>query len=247
MNEGPKGAKLVRGVWLPESEQHFVGMITRHSKVGDFKGRGTYQKHKLDLAMGFVPRDRRRVAVDVGGHVGLWAMWLVRLFDRVEAFEPVPFHRELFALNVPGRIDPDERIGAVAMHDCALGDREGRVTMHENPLGSGDAYVAGPVGAAGPVPTGWRRGPDVPMRTLDAFALSPVDFVKIDVEGHELPVIRGAEATLRRERPIIVIEQKGWNVSHVKDFNKSARDLLKSWGARELGEYAGDHVLGWPA
>jgi FkbM family methyltransferase len=48
----------------------------------------------------------------------------------------------------------------------------------------------------------------VELKTLDAFNL-PADFIKIDVQGHELHVLRGAAETIRRYRPILMIERNG--------------------------------------
>ena len=44
------------------------------------------------------------------------------------------------------------------------------------------------------------------MRRLDDLALGDVGFVKIDVEGHELAVLRGAAETLQRNRPPLLVE-----------------------------------------
>lgn len=46
----------------------------------------------------------------------------------------------------------------------------------------------------------------VALRTLDSFGLQDVSFVKIDVEGAEVGVLRGGTETLRRERPIVFVE-----------------------------------------
>ncbi|RWD13572.1 MAG: FkbM family methyltransferase, partial [Mesorhizobium sp.] len=45
-------------------------------------------------------------------------------------------------------------------------------------------------------------------RMLDSFGLAGIDFLKIDVEGFEKPILEGGEQTIRRERPVIIIEQK---------------------------------------
>ena len=46
----------------------------------------------------------------------------------------------------------------------------------------------------------------VPLIRVDDLAVTGVTFIKIDVEGHELPVLRGAERTIRRDRPRLVVE-----------------------------------------
>ena len=46
----------------------------------------------------------------------------------------------------------------------------------------------------------------VPVRTLDSFEFERVDAIKIDVEGAELDVLRGATATLERAHPLLLVE-----------------------------------------
>jgi hypothetical protein len=47
---------------------------------------------------------------------------------------------------------------------------------------------------------------DIEVRTLDSYQFSDVDIIKIDVEGMEVPLLQGAEQTIRRNRPWILIE-----------------------------------------
>uniref|UniRef100_UPI001916C781 FkbM family methyltransferase n=1 Tax=Mycobacterium paraintracellulare TaxID=1138383 RepID=UPI001916C781 len=47
---------------------------------------------------------------------------------------------------------------------------------------------------------------DVPVKRLDDLHLDDIGLIKIDVEGHELAVLRGATQTLTRNRPAIVVE-----------------------------------------
>ncbi len=44
------------------------------------------------------------------------------------------------------------------------------------------------------------------MRRLDDFDFDDVDLIKIDVEGHEAKVIEGAEKTIRRTTPVLIVE-----------------------------------------
>src|SRR3546814_1391783 len=57
-----------------------------------------YQLHKYLKAMTFV-KERRR-AIDIGAHVGLWSFQMVHDFRQVEAFEPMPVHRECWEKNM---------------------------------------------------------------------------------------------------------------------------------------------------
>ena len=46
----------------------------------------------------------------------------------------------------------------------------------------------------------------VSIRTLDSYDLEPVDFIKFDVQGMELKAMQGAEALLRRDTPLLMVE-----------------------------------------
>lgn len=127
-----------------------------------------------------------RTAIDVGGHIGLWSFNLAAAFQHVLAFEPVAAHRECFARNVEAR--------NVELIPCALGKEEGSVSIYTAPTSSGDSYVNG--------------GGEIPLKMLDTFTLAHVDFIKIDCEGYEENVLRGAEHLLRTRKPVVCVEQK---------------------------------------
>lgn len=234
-------AKLVAGIWLPGSEEHFVDMLTRDQSRLIRDGIGTYQIRKLDRAMTLVPADRRRVAVDIGAHVGLWSMWLVKYFQLVEAFEPVPLHAELFRKNVHG---------SYTLHEFALGEQPGTMDIevpYEQTAGA-HAALGRPHPGAKYVrhQTWWYKVPSVSVRRLDDLALNDVDFLKIDVEGWELPIMRGAESTLLRCKPVLVVEQKGNELpyGHEKD---AAGRYLESLGFECVEVMSGDWIMRWKA
>ena len=75
-------------------------------------------------------------------------------------------------------------------------------------------------------------------------AFGDVDFIKIDVEGFENQVILGAKETLIRNKPIIIVEQKGFS----NKFNETqfeAIDTLKSYGAKVIDRVVKDYILSW--
>lgn len=215
----------VGGVWLPQGETHLADLMRKIGRTVD--GKLTYQYNKLEQALKWV-KDFR-VAVDVGAHVGLWSMHLAKRFSMVHSYEPVAAHRECFLRNCA---DVSENIH---LHACALGDKEGSVRIHTAPTSSGDSWVAG-------------EG-DIPLRLLDAnlekHKVAHVDFIKIDCEGYELFVLRGAERTLRRDKPCIIVEQKRNHGSRFQIGDTDALTYLKSLGARLRWDYSGDYVFSW--
>ena len=241
----------IDGVWMPFTETHLVEMMTRNPKgVRYIDGKPTYQYKKLEFAV--EQCKQRRIALDIGGHVGLWSMWLVRMFEHVHAFEPVPLHRKLFELNVD--------MERATLHPIALGEKEGTVDIEVPLETTGNAHVA-----IGRRHSGTRhvQNPDaqmvasgVPMHTLDSYLCEVhydcggsgmpecIDFIKIDVEGFERAVIAGGEDIIRRNRPVIVVEQKG-NEDNYGEQRDAAATLLQSWGARAVKVMAGDWVFVW--
>lgn len=241
MNPTTNEGKKVGGFWLPASEVHLEDMMIRNPKgTRVVDGKATYQLRKLERAMEFLPKERRRVAVDIGAHCGLWSVHLVKLFARVEAFEPVPLHRELYARNVPE--------GRHNMNPVALGEVQGRVDLQIPLETTGNAHIAvagqhpGTHGVAHPERHYVVR--DIPLCRLDSFGFDDVDFIKIDVEGVERAVVAGAQETIMRCKPLIVVEQKK-NEKAYGDEEDAAAKLLLSWGLKKLDCLSGDWIMGF--
>jgi len=141
------------------------------------------------------------VAVDVGANKGAYLYWMRRAVGpagRVFAFEPQPgLARYLEA--VRARMGWDN----VFVRELALSDSAGARVLHvpgfENSPGASleDAAAAPAV-----------RDREVACDTLDhqLEGAGRVAFVKVDVEGHELAVFRGAARTLARSKPVLLFE-----------------------------------------
>lgn len=122
--------------------------------------------------------------LDVGANAGYTATVFARAIEpqyRVFAFEPEPLNIARMRSVLHRR-----RLANVEVVAAAVGDRVGSANLMVNPVHPGDHRIA-TTGAAGTI--------DVAMTTVDTFVesrnLSPVAFVKIDVQGFELPVSRG--------------------------------------------------------
>lgn len=210
-----------QGIYFPDDEIHMVEWMNKSGEIVD--GRGTYQIKKLRAAM--LHCKSFRTAVDIGGHVGLWSMHLAKRFETLHAFEPVAAHRECYRENMNGREN-------YILHACALGEKEGSIRIETTPNSSGGSRVAG--------------SGDIPMHTLDSFRLQDVDFIKIDTEGYELYAVRGAEETIKRCRPVMVVEQKGHGTEFFGFRKEEAVETLQSWGMKALqAPISGDWIMGW--
>lgn len=227
--------KQVNGVWLPDREEHLVNDILASPM---FAGAGTVQFKKYAACIPVIRHFGH--AVDIGANCGVWTRVLARCFSLVTAFEPSPEAIECFCMNNPGTniwpdLEPDIFNGSrVHLHKCALGVEPGRLKLNTKLRSSGFTR-ADPEGDL-----------DVEVRTLDSFNLPAVDFIKIDVEGFEHPVIKGAVETIQKYRPVVIIEQKPDNAERHGFKRFGALRLLEKMGAKVVAEISGDFVTQFP-
>ena len=127
------------------------------------------------------------VVIDIGANVGDYSILFARWGAKVTAFEPTYIWSTLYKRT---------RNYDICCLNIALGEKDGRIAIYEDGgLSSASRKYA---------PKGIRR--DIDLRRLDTIWKGLVDFIKIDVEGMELEVLRGARKTIERYRPIIFCE-----------------------------------------
>lgn len=210
----------VNGFWLPDGERHLIQFLENGPT---FAGGPTYQLHKLLAALPLVKNFDH--AVDVGAHCGLWSRPLAAMFGMVTAFEPVPAHIECWNANVP--------VENTRLYQNALGSKPGQVFLTTGKSSSGDTYVQ---------EKGEHRAE---MITLDSVGLPKIDFMKIDCEGYENFILAGGEKTIRRDRPVIIVEQKTGKGKLFGLDDIAAVKLLASWGAQTYQVISGDYIMHW--
>lgn len=131
------------------------------------------------------------VSIDIGANIGTWARELAAMSPagKVYALEPASHTYALLERNAA-------EVSNVVPHRLALADEPG--VMHlAYAMSSGVRFLS-------------NEGEPVTVETLDNFVegekVSRVDFIKLDVEGAEMKVLKGAEETLRKHRPVVVFE-----------------------------------------
>lgn len=141
--------------------------------------------------------DRKSNVIDVGGNAGLYAFYLSKLARKVYVFEPNPICLE--------QISRIKRRNMV-IHNLALSNHSGDAIMRFDPDNTGIGTIEGAnrldhnSGIKKIVERNVRICP------LDDLDLKDVSFMKIDVEGHEPSVLRGATRLLETEKPVLLIE-----------------------------------------
>lgn len=154
-------------------------------------------------------------AIDAGANIGNHTLWLAAVCGlQVVAFEPLRVPELNANIAVNGLQDQ------VTVHPVALGAADGSATC----VGRGRFKVA--AGARGAGSSSDFVGTTVPVRRLDAYHLTDVALLKVDVEGMETDVIRGGMDTIRRCLPVIYAE--AWDETYQKAIGK----LLEPLGYR---------------
>ncbi len=150
------------------------------------------------------------VFLDIGSHVGRYAVRASREGMKVHAWEPNPYNR--FGLMENLRMNNLR----ARVHAEALGETEGFVSFQDR-------------GARSHVTkSGGRK---VKVKRLDSYDIPEVDLVKIDTQGFELPILAGARRTLSRYHPRVLLEL---HTSVVRDSREKCVDLLRALGYSEF-------------
>jgi FkbM family methyltransferase len=167
---------------------------------------------------------------DVGANIGLYsvpASLHVGGNGRVVAFEAHPVLCQFLSNNVARNA-----LGNVSIENVAVGESAGNVRLAFNSRNPGETRVA----------LDDEVGETVPVVSLDEYCrrrfVDRVDYVKLDVEGYEVAVLRGAEETVRRNPHILL--QTEFEPLHRARYGAAHElsDLLLGWNFLP-------HRIGW--
>lgn len=165
----------------------------------------------ITKALEFLPKHRRRVAVQAGGHIGMWPRFIAKHFEVVYTFEPDADNFRCLAHNAAG--------WNVYPFRACLGACPRLTELNVAPKSGSNQVMAG-LGAT-------------PTMALDLMGLDALDLLALDVEGHETAVYLGGEETITRCQPVIVCEETG-KVS--MDGNELSVTTAHAWlKYREIG------------
>jgi FkbM family methyltransferase len=160
--------------------------------------------------------------IDVGGNLGFFVLILNELVGKtgnIYTFEPSKKLKAKLESTVK-----KNNLQNVTIVNLALGESEATTTLHYNPKQTGLTSIV----------TDFETGSlseEIQITTLDKFSENipgKISFIKIDTEGYEPQVLRGAKELIKKDKPVIYIELGG-------DHLETSIEALKV--LKELGYY----------
>ena len=174
--------KLIENWYLPDNDTHFEEFLTQNSN---------YQSAQRLKSLKFV--DLFGTAIDIGASVGFWAKDLCKIFKEVICFEPYNPSADCLEKNL-------NYYENYKLHRTALSNNEHgtkRFFFNKGFVGSNSFEEES---------APFTNFIDIPKRTLDSFNIKNVNYIKMDVQYHELEVLKGATKTLTNNDPVLCIE-----------------------------------------
>jgi FkbM family methyltransferase len=134
---------------------------------------------------------KRDYVVTAGGNCGLYVRQYAKLFKTVYAFEPDPMNFHCMVTN--------SQFENVVKMQCALGKESKMISMNTGSLDNVGAFTINDHDSTA----------IIPMIPLDFLNLPGCDLLQLDVEGYEDNVLDGAQVTIQKYRPVLILESAG--------------------------------------
>lgn len=204
----------------------------------DCMNHGVVEQSIIDWVMDNFVKEGK-ACIDIGAHVGVYALNMARKASHVYAFECSPQTFNYLCANIALQ----NMHYSIDRYNVALSNKEGTARYNIRDPGDG-----GSNGITRFQNDENKNTPSitVPTRTLDSYGLMNIGFIKIDVEGHEKEVLEGALETLKANGyPAITFES--WLPNEKEEQNVPRQKLRTELFAflQSLG-YVIHPISGWP-
>jgi FkbM family methyltransferase len=176
-------------------------------------------------------------AIDAGANAGLFTYRLSKHFRHVHAFDVNTDLTKAIADYNPGNI---------TLYPCGLSSAARTAKLRIPVVKGFESNGWGTVEDVEFPDAEHAIEKEVQLMPLDEFSISGVDFVKIDVEGHELEVLKGGAATIDKSRPVLLVEVRAWNLPAVGSWFQS-RDYRQISLARAFQSKENENFVFVPA
>jgi FkbM family methyltransferase len=176
---------------------------------------GIYEPLLYEFLCSYLSQIPRANCIDIGANIGNHTLTMSKYSNKVYAFEPVPSTFNILKKNISVN-----NIDNVIVYQLGLSSRKRKANI--------EICDRSNVGTASIVNNANENsaGLEIDLVTGDSLfnqgANTPIDFIKIDVEGHETEALLGLKETIEKFHPTVVVE---WNNDRTKQAFKENRIL----------------------
>tara|TARA_B100001093_G_scaffold4986_1_gene5090 strand:- start:2005 stop:2646 length:642 start_codon:yes stop_codon:yes gene_type:complete len=197
--------QLSSGIWVPSND----AQIEQWRE----KGHPYMQDTCLDKLIEWCKKNDKKFnhIVDIGAWCGTWTLSMQQYAKNIHCYEPNNLHYGCLARNITP-------YSHVESYNQAVGNEDGFVKLTEERATQNTRVLL-------------EKG-ETKINKLDSLGYKDIDFIKIDVEGLEMEVLKGAEKTLEDVK-YLMIELNG-NSERYGSSKKDIKEHLKSLGFKIL-------------
>jgi FkbM family methyltransferase len=166
--------------------------------------KGEYDSNTLDSLSGILASIQPNISLDVGANIGNHALVIAKYSAKVLAFEPVNFVFDVLQSNIK-----QNSANNIAAENLALSDKSAALVIHIANNGNlGSSSIEANAGEGEQLTIHTVAGDDYLKQN---FNNQQIDFVKMDVEGHEAMALTGLKQTIAQHQPLLLLEWKSDN------------------------------------
>jgi FkbM family methyltransferase len=199
------------------------------------EGAGESERQEIEFVRALLAKNPPACTWDVGANIGFWTLFFAGLnppVSEIVAFEPDATNRKLLQMNIDRN-----HLNNVTVRNCGLSDHVGTATFHVDAMTGSTGSLEAAHDFIGKHYRAQSQTVEVKISTIDneiAQGCRPPRFVKIDVESHELSVLKGATKTLAEIRPAMIIE--------VSANHDAVAEILRVHGYRMIDPGTGKEI-----
>lgn len=212
--------KKVRGFWFPDNDRKCNPAIFNEvEKIDKLLKLSKYLNIPLNIC------------IQAGANVGVFPITLSNYYREVYTFEPQEDNYLCLVKNISEHIVNNK----LYVYNFALSDTEEEVGIQLDKQERNN-YGAFQID---------ESGKGIKTLLIDNLNLTDCNLIYLDIEGYEYKALKGAEKTILKYKPIIIIENKPLNGSEVvygKHISETVQ-LVKSFGYSEYDRWMRDTVL----